>query len=437
MALRPEDVIDLKSPGDHAGVFNALRPVTRRRPHGFRIQFGRMSLYGNNDMTHQATIELAAPADDVEAIQVIIGNGGGTTGFGVRVCAQSIPNKSDLNGDPGAFVTITGTDIETLGTTPWLAPPPPTPTAQRRAYSLSDWADIPSVARDDGGFGALYVIRCYISSNSPLWFLGQTGDDFTSWAAHPSRMWAMRINSGNCTPDGGTPSNFVSSTNVSRSPILGIRYRRRTGKVITLMNQGDSIDESQGAGLTRQCEGWMFKAAQQLQAQYPAYAFEVANTAWSGSTYRSFGRRLGDVLGAGLVPDVMVFPCGSPNDPPDPPALITKAITGRAEGYMSEMLRLCRQYETRPMIRSWLPTDTTVHDWNGTDAERRRWNAECKARPDFDFLDFSSVSDGAIDGDGQVPYANGFTTDGIHPNDAGVTAMAPLAAAKIAEVLRL
>lgn len=385
---------------------------------GFRQFGGRMATGAERfDNTTQKTFQVTAecPAPSYAFVRPIIANGDSSAGFDIGgMSIASLASASDLNGGSATHVQVmmdgspTGSIAASSGSTSF-----------RRSYKLGDRTELASVARTDGGTKPLLLMRCYISTSGSISTLGNGVQSFTNWASRTDgNLWAMRYNDGNCCEGTGTPGDFVSVTNVSQCPIVGFVFETANGEqVCTVVGQGDSITEGQG---TYVGAGFGLPACNQLSELYPDVTFSWANSGWSGSGMDSFQPRNTDMFSAGLVPDLTIFPNGSPNtSPPIISATITNYTT-----YLTALIYQASLYGVRSAAWTWLPTDPAVKDWGSSDSLRVAWNATVLARDDIKTSDFSTALSGATDGDGQVLPLN--MPDGIHPNDAGNEILASL-----------
>jgi lysophospholipase L1-like esterase len=258
----------------------------------------------------------------------------------------------------------------------------------------------------------LLAARVFISSNSVLPCYGNGTDDFTNWTTRTDgRLWCARSMSG----DGiTTPSSFVSTTNQSQSPIVGVQYLSR-GKVISVGAVGDSITEGRGTYLN---EGFILPAVAEL-SNTTDIAIEYSNFGWSGQSMSQFGERAIDILESEVRPDILVLPAGSPNDQP---VTLTAAGIVAFQGLRARVLATCAQRNVVPVMWTWLPVNTAVNPWGATDSLRVADNATVLAQPKLLVADTSTAISGSTSG-GQVQLVGADTTDGIHPNDTGNAAL--------------
>ena len=389
----------LDAPGLTRSGLNAVSPVPNI---GTRIFGGRMGTYNNTTAsTFQLTMEVA---QDFDAIRVMFANTSAIISDAtVNVSASVMSSISDPNNAGGTWSTVTKGALSRIATAV-------APGANRIGYTVSDWTSISSVARSDGGTFPLIVVRAFISSNASLPVYGNGTDDFTNWA---SRTGGHICISRAMTGDGiTTPSNFVSTTNLSQSPIVGIQYLAR-GKVVTVMACGDSITEGQG---TYKGEGFILPACEALSSM-TGTAIEYSNTGWSGQTMAQFAERCIDLLESEVRPDVFVFPSGSPNDQV---STVTAAEIQSFQSFRARILAACQRAGVRPVIWTWLPSNTAARPYGSSDSLRVADNTAVLGLAARGILvaDTSTAFSGVTSG-GQVQILAGATSDDIHPNDTG------------------
>lgn len=397
---RPLQVADF-----HVGALARISTI------GTRIFGGRMGTFDN---TTQKTFNVCCTlAQKFDAVRLIFANGntGGTLGIGVtKVSVRE--NLATFNNSNNSWtaVTFAGSSTGTVAAAPG---------SNRRSYLLSDWIEINSLDRDDGGTFPVLYMRSYISTSGSITIMGNGTDDFTNWVTRPNgRIWCMRYQNGDqCT----TPSGFTDTTNRSQCPIVGVQYAAR-GQVITVMGVGDSITEGRGTYLG---EGWGVPACEGLSSM-SGVAFEWSNVAWSGVSTGAIRDQVIDVLGAGIYPELMFIPTGSPNDVS---TTVTSAQVLAMRTRLARALVECRAYQVRPVLWTWLPSNPAAKDYGSTDSLRVALNSDVVswARRGVDVLDYSAALEGTVDGDGQMQFASSVTTDNIHPNDAGNAILVPLA----------
>lgn len=289
---------------------------------------------------------------------------------------------------------------------------------------VGNWTDVNSVPRTDGGKGALICFDAYVSTSASISIMGNgTSDVFTGWATRANRKVIMRYNDGDCVT---TPANFVSVTNRNQSPIVGIQYAA-LGRVVTVMGVGDSITDGRGTIIG---EGFIVPACE--EASNSNIYFENINLGFAGvgaATYRTY---LSDAVSAGIIPDVVVFPNGTPNSLSTP---ITPTDIQTCRAATASLLADASISKIYSIVTTVLPTNPSVKDYNSSDSLRVAWNADTLLFPGLSVVDLSSVLSGEVDVDGQVNMRVGTTTDNIHPNDVGNSLLASSLAAKLKQLV--
>ncbi|MHA4848752.1 SGNH/GDSL hydrolase family protein [Rhodococcus sp. MSC1_016] len=374
---------------------------------GQRIFGGRMGTYdGSTATTFQVTCELQQHFD---AIQLIFANHNAAYSLNAVQCkAAALPSAADLNGNSAAWVPVTKMGMNRMMLTTPLS-------GDRIAYTVSDMIPLASVPRSDAGTNPIVVIRAYMTNNSTISVVGNGTDSFTNWATRTDgRLWAMRAQTGDQVT---TPTTWTSTTNISQSPIVGVRYLAR-GKVVNVMAVGDSISDGRGTYLG---EGFGGLVADRLSED--DIAVEYSNCGWAGQSTTSFANRAMDILQSDVKPDVLMFPSNSPNNETN----FTAAGIVSAAAHRSRVLAECARVGTVPVLWTLIPCSPAVHDWGATDALRVADNAAVLALRQRGVLvaDTATALSGPVVG-GQVGLPAEYAPDGIHPGDLGSAMMADL-----------
>lgn len=393
-----------------------FRPLTAdpKGAIGLRTVAGRIGTIDNSAAnTFQVTAELPCHAD---AIQLVIVNTQPRFSDVAYIAkAIALPSASDLNGSAGTWTSITkaGQSQFLIETGVQSVQP---------GYTLTDMVPLHTVERSDDGTNPIVAVRVWVSGNASLPAVGNGSDDFTNWAAREDGLlWAMRHQSGNQVT---TPSGFASTTNRSQSPILGIRFLAR-GQVKHVAWIGDSISEGRGTYLG---EGFVLPAVQNLST--PAKTLSASCFGWSGQTTNYITDRAIDLIESPLRPDVLVLPCGSPNDQP---TTLTEAGIALMKTNLLRTLAACKAHGVTPVVWTMLPVNTAVNAWGSSDELRVAYNAEVLSSGLL-VADAAAAVSGSTSGS-QVQMAAGSTTDGIHPNDDGNALLTPVIQAVLAEAI--
>lgn len=371
-----------------------------------RIFGGRMGTLNNTTgNTFQVTTELAQHFD---AVRIIFANSDPGLSHAMRAASVSvISTTDDLNNSAGTWVVGSRNSMSRVYAEI-------SPGAGRIAYTASDWINISSIPRTDGGTKPLIVARVYMNPNSALPCYGDGIDNFTNWATRTDgRIWAARQQAGVHT---GTATGFTSTTNTSQSPIVGFQYLAR-GRVITVAGDGDSITDGRGTYLG---EGFIMPAVEQLSSM-SGTAFEYMNCGWSGQSMTNFAERAIDILQSEIKPDVLVMPAASPNDIA---TTISAANIAAFRSQRSRVLAEARRLGVPVVLWTWLPSNTAVKNYGATDSLRTDYNAEVLAQAGRGIIvaDTAAAVSGTTTG-GQVQMSASSNSDGIHPNDTGNTAL--------------
>lgn len=365
---------------------------------GQRIFGGRMGTYDNTSVTtFQVACELPQHFD---AVQVIFANTQTRfSDYAVTVKAGVVADIADINTSGSGFVLLPKGTQQRVGLQV-------SPGSSRIGYTYTDMVTLPSVARTDGGVKPLLVVRAYMGANPTLPVVGNGTDSFTNWASRTDGLkWIMRAEAGDAT------TTFTSTTNISQSPIVGVRFLAR-GRVVNVVGVGDSITDGRGTYLG---EGFILPACQELSSDRLTVCY--SNAGWSGQNTGMFFERAIDIVQSELRPDVLVIPAHSPNDET---TTITAAGVAAGVTRRGRVLAECAKYGVRPVIWTMLPVNTAVNPYGSSDSLRVALNAEAVALASRGVLvaDTSTAVSGDISG-GQVQLAAGTNTDGIHPNSAG------------------
>lgn len=386
--------------------------LSRRGNVGTRVLSARMGTFDNSTpKTFRAVLSLAQHFD---RLRVIFSNGNAAATYSVAGCnVRAIANLTS------AYPAPVAVSLPSSGVVPVA------PTSNRRGYLVSDWVDLNSVERTDGGSYPLVVVDAYVSSAASITVLGNgSSDNFSGWANRGNgRIWRMYHNDGDCV---ATPANFLSTTLRNQSPIVGVQYAAR-GRVVTVMGVGDSITDGRGSIIG---EGWGVPACEALSNMNDGVAVEWFNNGWAGATMNGWIRHaLGDACAAGLIPEIVIAPGGSPNSLGLP---ITTANIGDIRRGRAQLLADAAAYQVTPMLWTTLPVNTPQKNWGESDALRREDNDKIRAlaKRGVEIIDMDAVIAGEIVG-GQVQMIGGTTTDNIHPNDLGNALMSRLARAAI------
>jgi lysophospholipase L1-like esterase len=401
-----------------------------KRKIGTRILHHRFGTFNDASLnTWHVTAEMAAPFD---AVRLVLANTDNTSARYYACAVSVLPSAADLNNSGGTWLQA-GQGIDSTVTVPNAVK---TTGGNRVSYAVSNWIPLASVARSDSGTYPLLAVRARnLEANASLPVYGNGTDDLTNWATRTTgRLWCSRVQAVDAVT---TPASFTSTTNVSQSAVVGIQYIAR-GRVITVMGCSDSIGSGRGTFIG---EGYGLPACDALQTAL-GIPIEYADASWAGqnsglNSGAGYLFRALDILRSPIRPDVMFTAIGSPNDTPSPPT--TQALIDRMR-YMRELVvQEASERGTGLLLSNILPTNNSVLAYGSSDSLRVAYNSECAAAyvgvRGVEFVDLANPLNGTTHASGQIQINAAFSSDGIHPNDAGNAVLRPIAQAGLSNLL--
>ena len=278
------------------------------------------------------------------------------------------------------------------------------------SVTFTDIYDLSTVARTDGGTLPLGWVRLRIpaaNANRPAWeYSGLTlWEDEALCDGRIFRCLTQAV-------DGVTTlSNFnaSSASNFECVPIIIEVFTDVPALNIAVF--GNSIFEK--AGATGRL-GWQDMVKHRVSTL--SRPVEFATFAIGGTSSAVWLKRMETIFATGMRFDGAMFPCFDTND-------VSAPITGAAIEAMNKRIRqavdLCDKYGIRAMPCTGLPADpvgTFAKDYNASDVLRRIVNDNWRSNRRVILVDHATAVEGPIDGDGQVPYAAGLSSDALHPN---------------------
>lgn len=364
--------------------------------------------------TCEFVYELPCAWDDIASVQLITMGAAPATGAisGVFADVKAIGSLSDLDGawtGTTAVTWLTQTAVRLVGGA----------TLARRAYQLSDAAAITPVARTDGGTRALIACRALYGIGSYN-FLGNNGasDIYTSWSSRSAGLARIRRN----TTAGDQRTATSNWATEQFSPVVGFAYSTIKPHIL-IAGFGDSIAEGRGTYIGASQN---HIACESLNAGQNKVLFSHMNLAWSGQTMTNILQNMEDAFRNGIVPDIAIIPCGSPNDVGNR-SITTADIISTRRLFIS-MLETCARYGVTPLVWTWIPTNSAVNNYGSSDSLRVAYNADILAEcqnAGIVCIDTATAISG-VTTSGQVQMLAGTTSDNIHPNDTGITLLAGL-----------
>lgn len=397
-------------------VKQGLKQLNKLRNIGTRVQIGRMGTFNNTTQnTFQLTVALA---QKFEALQIVFGTTNATaSNYMITPKLSVMSDTTDLNNNAGTWLSATQN-----GQTSYpVQLAPPGGSALRLGYTVSDWIAVDALDRTDGGSFYLVVIRVYPGADSSLPVWGNGTDDFTNWATKSDgRIWVARNVSGDYITTPSTwPASGAGVTNVSQSPIIGVRYLAK-GKVLTVGAVGDSIID--GFGATYKGENYVMLACEDIHNQSTT-AVEYCNFGWSGQAsygVSGFHERAIDILESDVRPDILVFESGSLNDPAP---TLTDALVQNWRTNSQRVIEKCDEFGTIPIPVTVMATSYSAHALGSTDSLRLAHNTDIMSYYNARNIlcaDVATPVAGSTESHGQQEL-NPALCDaiGAHPNDAG------------------
>jgi hypothetical protein len=385
---------------------------------------GSLSTQATGGIPHTTHIQMALEAH-FDAVRIIIPNSvtsaisGVTSKFTAAGAASTAGTSGAIAPADGAWKTVTwgGSSSVTLaaGTS-----------ANAPSWTVSDWIAARSFERTDGGVQPLLLVRVHVpgtNANRPAWAQAS----LTAWETEASvagRIFRPRTQA----VDGvSTLGDFKIGGSVSEYTCVPffVQYAsRQLG--ITVMVIGDSIDDGAGASSRR---GWQYLA--QAEVSTVGAPVEVVSAAIGGANSAAWRSRVAAAVAA-VQPDYVILPWFEVNDTNVP---MTSSHIQAMAGSIGAALSDIREAGAVPILRTGIPvnaTGTFAKAFGSSDSLRRDRNSELLAGfPAELIMDADSSVAGEDDGNGQIEFAAGLTTDALHPNDSGHAAIAEQVAAPL------
>jgi len=355
-------------------------------------------------MTWQHMVQCDAPFDAVRPIVMH----STSAQAGVTFACASGADWSDKTGNALTWVAGTWAGGSSSGT---LA----VGTAARPSVNVPDMCYVQSLARTDGGSGAIAYVRLYLpTAGSAAQCLHQSGDysqisGLTKGAMYVNR-WAG---------DGvSVIANYSPGAGRLDSPIWGFEFLCR-GQVVGVVAVGDSITAGTGSTILRR--NWAERAAITNSATGSIVAFGSANGGFPGQTSSQYVLRALDLITA-LTPPVMVYSPWTPNDFPGAGGPVTATVINLMRANLAKFVAACRAVGTLPVIWTGLPCPSKGIN-AASDQLRKDFNAEIRATYGTQVIvwDADAVMSNGASPAGFLP---GMSADDLHPTDAGYDALA-------------
>lgn len=281
------------------------------------------------------------------------------------------------------------------------------------SWTITDWMNLPSMARTDGGTLPILIVRLFIpaaNANRSAYNYA----DLNLWTTESSvngRVWRPRTQNVDGVTTLGNFTLAGSVANYGCHPVLIQYASRKTGATVLVI--GDSLYEGADASSRH---GWQFLASE--AASTINFPIEICTLSIGGANSTTWRTRLTAAISS-IKPDIVVMPGFEINDTSTP---MTDTQIRTMRGNIAIALAACRENNATPIVGTGIPrnpTGTYGVDFGATDSLRRDLNEYWRAADDVIIVDFDTVMAGETDVDGQTLIADGLTDDALHPNNSG------------------
>ena len=401
------------------------RPI-KPRTKAARIFAGRTGTFTTNASGTTFATTMAAPRR-FDAFQVVLTNAG-SSAIQIDACTVAMCSgtgtDSKLMGGGQTIVTVTFDSGSATSTIPLAA-------TNHRSYKISDIIDasaVEAVDRDDSGTTYLINARHYTAqAAASISVIGNgSTDDYTNWrTASNGRIWVSRQMNGNQT---ATAGSSWSTTDISQTTIAGFIFYCE-GQVVSIGTVGDSV--AFGFGSTRKGAGVMEYIADYFNSS-TGVATSTINIARSGASTDEYKYGVGDLIAAGIVPDVMLMGGGTINDLSP---TIAAANVRKWRRWVTIQMGQCWDAGCVPVPMTIAPTTSAGKAMAATDSLRVAHNTDlltwrARGQP---VIDLSGAIGGAATGTGgQIEPSVAMAADGVHPTDAANAAAGLLGVVELA-----
>lgn len=307
--------------------------------------------------------------------------------------------------------------------------------AQSPSVTWSDWIDVASIPRNDGGVLPVLAVRVMDGGAAYSYFLheqlpasesGATAVNETVWRTYRQAVDGI-----------ATPSAFTVTADTNSGLVGAVQTLSDSG-VVQVAAFGDSIMQgartSGGPGVSR---GYAQRAAANLAAD-TGLPVEVLNAGFFGAQRDAILHHASQYLQA-VRPHVALFPAETPNTWLSSGNTYSQAQADAAYSYVLRLADLANQAGAVPIVATVSPCDAL----SAADNARRmalndRVRAAAGART-FVLADMDlALSQNNLNGTSQyLAGLNADTGPQIHPSDAGYAAMVPVAQAAMRQALGL
>ena len=277
----------------------------------------------------------------------------------------------------------------------------------------SDWMQVQSVARNDGGIVPMFMLRIHIPVGAGNTYTADASTNFSfdTDQLTAGRRWFRMFQSN--IDSVTTPSAFTNTSESSTFPACILQFRIR-GKVMSVAFCGDSI--AGGSTTTGGVMSCGYLTAQALTSS--AFPVDYVSGGWSGQTTTNYLANAKTLITASQ-PHVAFYNVYSPNDSSFNQT-VANAQVQRAMDFVSH----ARANNCLPVLVTATPLST---DSSAASAIKVSQTAQVNALADQGFLIadvYSATADFVTpNGSGGWGWKSGYSTDGTHPNDVGAAAI--------------
>ncbi len=287
------------------------------------------------------------------------------------------------------------------------------------SWTWTDWTQVSSVDRTDGGTLPVLDLRIFIPVAAGSITAGWTGGTNQAWSiwgrddlitgGRVCRIWNQDV-------DGiATPASFTTTTtNGVMIPVMLQYMSRTTGETILVL--ADSIGEASTGG-TYTGNSFVWQAA--LANSTPV---EVCNYGFAGGSSIQVTQRVQPLIDQ-IRPTRILGVSSSTNNFGTTLGIRVSGETGGTVGVLAAM---SKQVNAKLGVYEFLAVTNAAKAYAATDSFRVNANTLAQNRSNqigAKWIDLGSIWNGTTHASGQIePNTSYVNADGVHPNDAGHSA---------------